>query len=92
MKFNFRIEDLELRSCGKHLLLDKEHDRAELVQWNTDIKEKEYCWTVAYWVKGKEGYDLQFVGDRPFQVNSDSFMYLAKQGQELLDKHFNENI
>ena len=36
--------------------------------------KKEYCWTVAYWNKGKEGYDLQFVGGRPFDVDGELFM------------------
>jgi hypothetical protein len=92
MKFRFRIEKLELRSCGKHLLLDQNHDRAEIVQWSSDTEEKEYCWTIAYWVKGKEGYDLQFVGSRPFDVDSNLFMQLAKQGQELLNIYFHETI
>lgn len=33
MKFNLRIEDLEVRSCGKHLLSHGEHNRAEIVKW-----------------------------------------------------------
>ena len=89
MKFNSRINNLEVRSCGKHLLSDNEHNRAEIVKWAKDTSEKEYCWTVAYWSKGKEGYDLQFVGGRPFETNSELFMKLAKQGQQMLDDVFN---
>ena len=48
-KFNFRVEDLEVRSCGKHLLSDGEHYRAEIVKWADDTDKKQYCWTVAYW-------------------------------------------
>jgi len=89
MRFNFRIQDLEVRSCGKHLLSDGEHTRAEIVKWANDTDKKEYCWTVAYWNKGKEGYDLQFVGSRPFDVDGELFMKLAKQGQQMLDDAFN---
>lgn len=89
MKFNLRIEDLELRSCGKHFLSDSEHNRAEIVKWSNDTDKKEYCWTVAYWNEGKEGYDLQFVGDRLFDVDSGLFMKLAKQGQQMLNDAFN---
>jgi hypothetical protein len=86
MKFNTRIDDLELRSCGEHLLAEGvKHNTAEIVKWAKDAGKKEYCWTVAYWNKHKEGYDLRFVGNRPFDVNSDIFMKLAKQGQQLLD-------
>ncbi|MCP4355979.1 MAG: hypothetical protein GY793_10200 [Proteobacteria bacterium] len=89
MKFNLRVKDLEVRSCGKHLLSGSEHNRAEIVKWANDTENKEYCWIVAYWNKGKEGYDLQFVGGRPFDVDSELFMTLAKQGQQILDDAFN---
>ena len=90
MKFSFRIEDLELRSCGEHLLVDGvEHNRAEIVKWAKDTGKKECCWTVAYWDKHEDGYDLKFVGNRPFDTNQDIFMKLAKQGQQLLDDAFN---
>ena len=43
MKFSFRIEDLELRSCGEHLLVDGvEHNRAEIVKWANDKDKKEF--------------------------------------------------
>lgn len=85
-KFNFRVGDLELRSCGKHLLSDGEHNRAEIIKWDKySIDRKEYCWTVAYWDVGEEGYNLQFVGGRPFDVDGELFMKLAKQGQQMLD-------
>lgn len=90
MKFSFRIEDLELRSCGEHLLVDGvEHNRAEIVKWANDTDKKECCWTVAYWDKHKDGYDLKFIGNRPFDTNQDIFMKLAKLGQQLLDDAFN---
>jgi hypothetical protein len=89
MKFNFRIDDLEVRSCNTHLLSDGEHNRAEIVKWNNGTDEKEHCFTLAYWNKGKEGYDLKFVGSRPFDVNGELFMKLAKQGQQMLDEVFN---
>lgn len=88
MKFNLRIGDLEVRSCGEHLFTDGEHSRAEIVKWDNDTDKTEYCWTVAYWNKGKEGYDLQFVGGRPFDVDGKLFMKLAKQGQKILDYAF----
>ena len=90
MKFSFRIEDLELRSCGDHLLIEGvKHTRAEIIKWAKDTEQKEYCWTVAYWNRHKEGYDLQFIGNRPFDTNQEIFMKLAKQGQQLLEDVFN---
>ena len=85
MKFSIRIEDLELRSCGEHLLTEGvEHTRAEIVKWENE----EYCWTLAYWNKNINGYNLMFVGNRPFDTNQEIFMKLAKQGQRLLDDAF----
>ncbi len=91
MKFNIRIEDIELRSCSINLLSDGEHDRAEIVKWSKGIDKKEYCCTVAYWnLEETEDYSLQFVGDRPFNVDSLMFMKIAKHGQRILDDK--ENI
>ena len=83
-KFNFRIGSLEVRSCNEHLLSDGEHSRAEIINW-----AKGKTKTIARWIQNKEGYDLQFVGGRPFNVDSKLFMQLAKQGQQLLDDEFN---
>lgn len=88
-KFNFRVEDLEVRSCNEHLLSKGEHNRAEIVKWAKDTGGKEYYWTVAYWNEHKEGYDLQFVSGLPFDVDGKLFMKLAKQGQRMLDDAFN---
>ena len=88
MKFNFRVKDLEVRSCGKHLFSDGEHNTAEIVKWVND--EKPYCLTIAYWERGEYGYDLQFVGDRQFDVDNKLFMRLAKFGQQKLDIKYNK--
>lgn len=91
MKFTFRIDDLELRSCGEHLLLDCEHNTAEIIQWDKTINDEVYCCVVAYWQKDSEGYYLRFVGDRPFNTNKEVFMQLAEQGQRILDNIFKNN-
>ena len=54
-----------------------------------NILERPNCYTIAYWSKGSEGYDLQFVGNRPFDVDEKLFMELAKYGQLILDSYFN---
>lgn len=78
MKFNLRKDDLEVRSCnGKQ-------KKAEIVKWEDEAS----CYTLAYWTKDSEGYDLQFVGNRPFDVDEQLFMELAKQGQLILDSYF----
>lgn len=89
MRFNFRINSIELRSTGKHLLYNNKHTTAEIVKWSKNKEGKDYCLVVAYWIKNKEGYDLQFVGSRPFNVKAKTFMKAAKQGQQMLDDAFN---
>ena len=50
-------------------------------------KDGKFKWTVAYFAKGSEGYDLRFVGDRPLdsRVNWDHFRELVILGQRLAD-------
>ena len=77
--FSVKVENLELRSIFE---IKKSF---EIVQW---FKDSKYCYTIAYWHRSKDGdYDLRFVGDRPFEKEVDSgiFMSLAKIGQELLN-------
>ena len=47
---------------------------------------------IAGWKRDREGYELKFVGNRPFssEVSASDFWFLAKTGQEHLDKHFEE--
>lgn len=87
MKFNIRIDNLEIRSCNETLLSGGDHTTAEVVKW--DGEERPSCYTIAYWSKGSEGYELRFVGNRPFGVNETLFMELAKCGQLILDSYFN---
>lgn len=86
--FNFRIGDLELRSSNSGLTSVGEHTIAEIVQWSSNHNEKEFCWTVASWRQTKEGFDLHFVGERPFKTEPVTFWKLAKQGQQLLTEYF----
>lgn len=89
MKFNFKIEDVEVRIRDKHSLSDGEYEVAEIVKWEKGANGQNCCYTLAYWIKGNEGYDLKFVGKRPFDVDFELFMKLAKQGQQALDDVFN---
>ena len=83
MKFSYRIDDMEVRSCNDYLLSEEPHTRAEIVRHISDGS----CYAVARWVEDTEGFDLHFVGKRPFSVEPVSFMKLAELGQYMLDKH-----
>ena len=81
-KYQYRINDIEARSCNKFLMSD-EDTTIEIVKWQGDI-----CYTLAYWVMDSEGYDLKFVGDRPFAVDNETFWTIATTAQGFLDKEF----
>ena len=85
--FSYRIGYLELRSCN--LKLGDSHDTAEIVKWK-DLGEEGNCFTLAYWILDKEGFDLKFAGNRPFDESIDSkdFWHLAKVGQGNMDREF----
>ena len=92
--YKLTIDDLELRSCDDRLLLEPgEHTTAEIVQWEKMPNEdRKFCYVIAYWKKGSEGYEMRFIGDRPFSddVDHKAFWKLAKMGQEVLDEEFRE--
>lgn len=87
-KMSMRIGDLEVRTCNKFLLQNKDHTTAQIIHWMND----DTCCTMASWKMYSEGHELHFVGDRPFNIgNKDDFWTLAKVGQEYLDNNFYEN-
>lgn len=96
MNFSIRIDNLEVRSCGEHLLQKNPHNTAEILRWEFHENDPgvEFCYVLAYWVKNKEGYDLSFVNDRPFDkdIPDDTFMFLAGEGQKILNTEFAKGI
>ena len=84
-----RIESLELRTCDTNLLTNtfKEHITAEIVIWNNKS-----CFTIAYWIKDSDGFNLKFIEDRPFEnnINKDEFWLLVEMGQKHLMNWFEE--
>jgi hypothetical protein len=84
---NKRIKNLEFR-WGTEQLPDR---FPEIIAWNSSSNsEHEYCYTLARWEKSKEGYDLKFIGPRPFkdEIDSKLFWELAKYGQKIVDADF----
>lgn len=77
-----RIDDIEFRH--------NETDKAEIVQWwKKPGGEKEYCITLVLWNRDREGYDVRFIGSRPFDYdNGPDLWALMKYGQRVLDALF----
>lgn len=83
-----RIGNLELSeaaTCGMEL---------NICQWSDEPttfsngETKHYKWTIAYWSRTKEGFELGFVGSRPFDARVDwkVFGELARLGQKYADE------
>lgn len=61
----------------------------ELVKWDEDHAS---CWVVAWWVRSSEGYELRFIGGRPFHdIEPDEIAEIWRQlqvAQSMLDMYF----
>lgn len=67
LEFRFKHKDYELRACPKHLARFEKSDPNEtidFVKWKTRDDGTKYCFSIAYWCRGPEGYSLNFVGNR----------------------------
>lgn len=68
-----KLEDLEFRKTPR---LGRENEHYyEIVKWveAEDAGGKPYCYTLIMWTLNSEGWDIEFVGNRPFTyINRDS--------------------
>lgn len=79
--FSMRVGDLEVRTCSQSLTGASPHTRAELVHAASGTNV-----TLAAWTKTTSGYELRFVGDRPFRYADPDVMFrICKVCQEHLD-------
>lgn len=93
--YSRRIGDVEVRTCNSTLLSSGKHVRMEIVNWYKPSHEDapmECCYTIAMWDRSNDGFDLQFVGNRPFEIKVDkeAFWELAKESQQRLTQYFEE--
>jgi hypothetical protein len=72
--------DFLLRSCDRHLSDKGEHSTLEIL-FTTDAS---HLVAIAYWERHMDGFDLRFVGDRPFKYDKTKFFQLAEIGQAFL--------
>ena len=95
LKFSYKYKDYELRACPERLVKfqeDEKNETIDFVKWNMDSKGDRYCFSLAYWIRDKEGYDLKFVGNRPFEhidaEDVEAVWTALKMAQEVLDAWF----
>ena len=83
IKCNLRLGNLEFRTCDDSLLTTRTLTTGQVIIWDGDT-----CCTIAYWKLADSTYNLQFVGDRPFKVDT-SVWELFKYGQDYLTTALN---
>ncbi len=86
LKLNITHNELEVRSLST---TTNEDDKIfEIVKWiQSDIQsDKPSCYRLAIFRLTTEGYELRFIGNRPFddKVSTD-FWTIAKMAQAILD-------
>ena len=59
-----------------------DNHKPEIVKWDPTF---ETCYVLAFFEIHDEGYDLRFVGPRPFSEDHKAFMKIAYAAQQILD-------
>lgn len=62
------------------------NQKYELVKWHRAANGEDYCYVIALFDKGKEGYDMRTIGDRFFE-DKDTWV-VGKYGLEFLNAIF----
>ena len=95
LEFNIKYKDFELRACPKRLARfdpNEPNETINFVRWETDESGRRYCYSLAYFKRDSEGYDLKFVGRRPFEFIAKedivNIWSLLEMAQNVLDKFF----
>lgn len=89
--FTWDYKNYSFRAVTKNLNISnsKTNETIELVRSNNGI-----VFTIAYWIKSSDGYDLKFVGNRMFEyINSEdivSIWEMLKICQMILDDFHNK--
>lgn len=88
MNINKKVKNLEFRWTKSYGL--GSGDYPEIVFWKTSESGKDYCYTVARWEIGGEGWELKFVGSRPFndEIDKDLFWKMIKFGDKVSNAFF----
>ena len=95
LEFSRKIGNIELRACPATLARLRDDDpnvTIDIVMWQKDSHGKPYCFSIAYWRRYDEGYELKFVWGRPFLYVDDSrvpeLWEAMKEAQNVLDAWF----
>ena len=97
LEFSWKYKDYELRACPKRLARfspDEENVTIDLIKWDENWDGKRFCYSLAYFVRKSDGYELYFVGNRPFEdIPTEDVLEVweaLKTAQAVLDAFFVE--
>jgi len=79
-----------MRKGDLEFLDNTDKDRsAEIIGWSEDARGP-YCWTICWFKKDSEGYNLESVGSRMVSedINQEDFMALVKYAFAVLNAKF----
>lgn len=95
-RFNFEWEfkNYAIRTChqiwGDKNSPIRKNCPVELIRFNDESHSS--CYTIAFWCRDEEGYELRFVGSRPFvDITADEMSSIWNQlraAQKMLDEYF----
>lgn len=97
LDFSFKYKDYEIRACPKHLVRFRPDEKnvtidVRKIQRAEREGEKDNCFSLAYFIRKSEGYELRFVGARPFKYIAPEDLKILwsalKHAQEILDEFF----
>lgn len=99
LEFQWKYKDYELHACPKRLARFSEDEKnvtIDLVKW-FEHNGRRCCYSLAYFIRKEEGYDLRFVGGRPFDDIAEEDVLevwdALKTAQAVLDAFFrNEEV
>lgn len=74
--------DLEFRQLG-------EGRKPEIVCWKVGANDEWFCYTLCWWDRDKEGYNLEFIGSRPFEYDDIGTLWpLLEYADKVLQAQF----
>lgn len=84
---NIKYKNYEFRSVNAKLIRDWKLETVELVKWN-----KDHCFTLLYWKKEKKGFNITFIGERPFENIKEKDVMEIWRIMSLIQKYLNNLI
>jgi len=85
---SIRYDDIELRGSMNTFDIANPVYTQEIIHWIHPDNDKQYNYTIAQWKRNSEGYNLVYVGSRPFDIPESTakhFHHLAMMGQQIIN-------